>query len=93
MVYRVTKGGIRFISDELAMTFLNQFKLPVSYDVGTELLSTFQQDKATHISDHIQDWQRWKRLIKAYIPPEFLLERFLKSFLPYITKDVSTSRV
>jgi hypothetical protein len=32
-------------------------------------------------------------LIKAYIPPEFLLEWFLKSLLPYISKDVSTSRV
>jgi hypothetical protein len=32
-------------------------------------------------------------LIKAYIPPEFLLEWFLKSLLPYISKDVSTSGV
>ena len=63
------------------------------YDVGTELLSTFQQDKATHISYHIQEWHRWKRLIKAFIPPEFLLEWFLKSLLPYIVKDVSTSGV
>ena len=40
--------------DDLAMNFLNHFQLPVRYDVGTELLSTFQQDKDTHISDHIQ---------------------------------------
>jgi hypothetical protein len=53
----------------------------------------FHQDKATHILDHIQKWPRWKRLIKAYIPLEFLLEWFLKSLLPYILKDVSTSRV
>jgi hypothetical protein len=32
-------------------------------------------------------------LIKAYIPPEFLLEWFLKYLLPYISKDVSTSGV
>jgi hypothetical protein len=32
-------------------------------------------------------------LIKAYIPPEFFLEWFLKSLLPYISKDVSTSGV
>ena len=75
------------------MTFLNHFQLPVHYDVGTELLSTFQQDKATHISDHIQEWHRWKRLIKAFIPLEFLLEWFLKSLLPYIMKDVSISGV
>ena len=79
--------------DDLAMTFLNHFQLPVRYDVGTELLSTFRQDKATHISDHIQEWRRRKRLIKAFIPPEFLLEWFLKSLLPYIVKDVSTSRM
>ena len=54
---------------------------------------TFWQDKATHISDHIQEWRRRKRLIKAFIPPEFLLEWFLKSLLPYIAKDVSTSGV
>ena len=29
-------------------------------------------------------------MIKAFIPPEFLLEWFLKSLLPYIVKDVPT---
>ena len=43
--------------------------------------------------DHIQEWRRWKSLIKATIPPEFLLEWFRKSLLPYISKDVSTSGV
>ena len=56
-------------------------------------MSTFREDKATHISDHIQEWQRWKRLIKATIPPEFLLEWLLKSLLLYISKDKSTSGV
>ena len=32
-------------------------------------------------------------MIKAFIPPEFLLEWFLKSLLPYIAKDVFTSGV
>ena len=79
--------------DDLAMTFLNHFQLPVRYDIGTELLSTFQKDKATHISNHIQEWRRRKRLIKSFIPSKFLLEWFLKSLLPYIAKDVSTSEV
>ena len=79
--------------DDLAMTFLNHFQLPVRYDVGIELLSTLQQDKATHISDHIQEWCTWKRLIKYFIPLKFFLEWFLKSLLPYIMKDVSTSGV
>ena len=75
--------------DDLAMNFLNHFQLPVHYDVGTKLLSTFQQDKATDISNHIQEWRRRKRLIKAFIPLEFLLEWFLKSLFPYIAKDLS----
>ena len=79
--------------DDLAMTFLNHFQLLVCYNIGTELLSTFRQDKATHISDHIQEWRRGKRLIKSFTPLEFLLEWFLKFLLPYIAKDVSTSRV
>ena len=79
--------------NDLDITFLNHFQLPLHYEVGTELLLTFQQDKATHIPDHIQEWHRWKRLIKAFIPPKFLLKWFLKSLLPYIAKDVSTSRV
>ena len=32
-------------------------------------------------------------MIKAFIPLEFLLEWFLKLLLPYIAKDVSTSKV
>jgi hypothetical protein len=77
----------------MVLVFLNHFQLLVHYDVGIELMSTFRQDKSTHISDHIQEWCRRKRLIKAYIPLEFLLEWFLKSLLPNISKDVSTSGV
>ena len=46
-----------------------------------------------HISDHIQEWHRRKRLINAFTPPEFLLEWFLKYLFPYIAKDVSTSKM
>jgi hypothetical protein len=86
-------GGMYKTFNQMVLVFLNHFQLSVRYDVGIELLSAFRQDKATHISDHIQEWRRWKRLIKAYIPPEFLLEWFLKSLQPYISKDVSTSGV
>ena len=78
---------------DLASAFLSHFQLPVRYDFGTNLLSIFRQNKATHILDHIQEWRRRKSLIKATIPLEFLLEWFLKSLLPYISKDVSTSGV
>jgi hypothetical protein len=86
-------GGTYINFNQMVLVFLNHFQLLVRYDVDIELLSAFHQDKATHISDHIQEWHRWKRLIKAYIPLEFLLEWFLKSLFPYISKDVSTSRV
>ena len=72
MVYRVT-GGDYAMFDDLSMNFINHFQLLVRYDIGTELLVTFLQDKSTHISDHIQEWCRWKRMIKAFLPPEFLL--------------------
>ena len=61
--------GAFVLFDDLAMTSLNHFQLPVRYDVGTELLSTFWQDKATHIRNHTQEWCRWKSLIKDFIPP------------------------
>ena len=44
--------------DDIAMNFLNHYQLPVRYDVGIEPLSNFQQDKAMHIPDHIQEWRR-----------------------------------
>lgn len=86
-------GGSFTSFANLANIFLNHFQLPIRYDAGTELLGTFRQDKATHISDHIQEWRRRKRLIKAKIPPEYRLEWFLKSLQPEISKDVSMSGV
>jgi hypothetical protein len=40
----------------LAMAFLNHYQLPIHYETGTEILSSFKQTKATHISDHIHEW-------------------------------------
>jgi hypothetical protein len=78
---------------ELAMAFLNHFQLPVRYDAGTELLTNFEHTTTDHISDHIQEWRHWKSLIKVPVPPAFLLEWFLKSLVPQLSKDVATSRV
>ena len=75
------------------MAFLNHFQLPVRYDIGTKLLENFEQTKADHISDHIREWRRQKSLIKVPIPPTFLLEWFLKSLVPHLSKDVATSGV
>ena len=54
---------------DLATTFLNHFQLLVWYDAGTDILSTFQKNKATHIYDHIQEWRRRKSMINENIPP------------------------
>jgi hypothetical protein len=67
--------------------------LLVRYDADLELFSALHQDKATHISNHIQEWSKWKRLIKAYIPQYFLLKWLLKYLFSYISKDVSTFRI
>jgi hypothetical protein len=78
---------------ELVMAFLNHFQLPVRYDAGTELLANFEQTTADHISDHIREWRCRKSLIKVPVPPAFLLEWFLKSLVPQLSKDVATSGV
>jgi hypothetical protein len=79
--------------NQIVLVFLNHFELSVHYNANIELMSSLLQDKATHILDHIQEWRRRKRLIKAYIPLEFMLERFLKYLFPCISKDVSKSKV
>jgi hypothetical protein len=73
------------------MVFLNHFQLPVRYDVGIELLAKLEKTKADHISDHIQEWWHRKSLIKVPVPPTFLLEWFLNSLVPQLSKDVAMS--
>jgi hypothetical protein len=75
------------------MAFLNHFQLPMRYNAGTKLLANLSQTKVDHIYDHIQEWRIRKSLIKVPIPPAFLLEWFLKSLVPYLSKDVATSGV
>jgi ribosomal protein L44E len=75
------------------MVFLNHFQLPVRYDANTELVANFEQTKADHISNHIQEWRHQNSLIKVPIPPAFLLEWFLKSLVPQLSKDVTMSGV
>ena len=41
MEYIELPMGAFALFDDLAMTFLNHFQLPVHYDVGIEILSTF----------------------------------------------------
>ena len=56
--YIQLSGGTYRTFNDLNITFLNHFQLPVHYDASIELLSTFRQEKAMHISYHIQEWHR-----------------------------------
>ena len=57
--------------------------------MGTDLLTSLSQNTSTHISDHIHEWRRQRRLIKAPIPDQLLADWFTKSLLPPISRDVA----
>ena len=75
--------------NNLAMAFLTHFQLPIRYETGTDLLTSLRQSNSTHISDHIHEWRRRRRLIKAPIPDQILADWFTKSLLPPISRDVA----
>ena len=76
----------------LAMVFLTHFQLVIRYDTGTKLLNSLRQSTSTHIYDHIHEWRRHRRLIKVEIPYQFLVDWFLKSLFPTLSKYVAMSR-
>jgi hypothetical protein len=84
-----------FFSDfnTLAMSFLTHYQLPIHYDIGTNILTSFKQSKGTHISDHIHEWRRRRRLIKLELPDQLLEEWFTKSFVNEIGKEISMGGV
>ena len=70
--------------------FLQYFQLLVRYDEGVEILLSFRQNTATHITDHIHEW-RWRRsLCKIQLDYKIFLDWILKTFLLPITKDVTS---
>ena len=73
----------------LATIFLTHFQLPIRYETGTNILTSLRQNTSTHISDHIQEWRRRRRLIKDPIPNQLLADWFTKSLLPPIYRDVA----
>jgi hypothetical protein len=60
-------GGTYKNFNQMVLVFLNHFQFLVHYDFVIELFSALLLEKATHISDHIQEWHRGKRLIKALL--------------------------
>ena len=73
----------------LATVFLTHFQLPIRYETRMELLTNFKQTNATHISDHIHEWHRRRRMVKTFFPDQLLVELFINSLLPSIIEDVA----
>ena len=73
----------------LETVFPTHFKLPIHYEMGTNILNSLWQNTSTHISDHIHEWRRQRRIIKAPIPDQLLTDWFTKSLLPPIARDVA----
>jgi hypothetical protein len=70
------------------MAFLTHYQLPIQYETGTRILSSFKQCSTTHIFDHIHEWRRRRRLIKVPLPDQLLAEWFTESLIGPITHDV-----
>ena len=73
----------------LETIFLTHFQLPIHYEIGTDLLNLLHQNTSTHISNHNYEWRRQRRLIKAPIPDQLLVDWFKKSLLPPISLYVA----
>ena len=75
----------------LSKVFLSYFKLPLRYDTSIELLTTFFQNSATRLSNHVQEWHRRQSLCRA---PTFddrvYMDWFLKIIFPSIGKYVAS---
>jgi hypothetical protein len=56
-------------------------------------LSSFKQSSCNHISDHIHEWRRRRRLIKVPLPNQILAEWFTKSLIGPIARDVTMGGV
>jgi len=73
----------------LAMDFLTHYQLQIQYETGTKILRSFKYSSSTHISYHIHEWRRRRRLINIPLPDQLLVEWFTKSLIGHIAHDVS----
>ena len=73
----------------LETVFITHFWFPIRYEMGADILTSLWQNTSTHIFDHIHEWRRWRRLIKAPILDQLLADWFTKSLLPPIARDVA----
>ena len=73
----------------LETVLITHFQVPIHYEMDTDLLNSLRQNTSTHISNHIHEWRRRRRLIKAPIPDKLFVDWFTKYLLPPITRDVA----
>ena len=71
----------------LASMFLQYFQLLVRYDEGVEILLSSRK-KTTHIMDHIHEWWHHRSFCKIQLDDRILLDAFLSTLLPPISKDM-----
>ena len=57
------------------------------------MLTNFKQTTTTHISYHIHEWCHCRRMVKTFVRDQLLVEWFIKSLFPSITKDVAKGGV
>ena len=73
----------------LEKNFLTHFQLPICYETCTDILTSLRQNTSTCISDHIHEWRRRRRLIKAPLLDQLSPDSITKSLLPPITRYVA----
>lgn len=71
------------------MEFLTHYQLLIRYEIGIKILISFKQSSSTHISDHIHEWRRRRRLIKVPLLDQILAKWFTKSIIGPISHDFS----
>ena len=58
----------------LATNFLTHFQLPIRYETGMKLFTNFKQMTNTHISNHIHECHRHRRIVKTFVSNQILAE-------------------
>ena len=75
--------------NSLAFMFQQYFQLPIRHDEGVEILLSFRQNTAIHITDHIYEWRQRRSLYSIQLYDKIFLDWFLNTLLSPIAKDIA----
>ena len=75
--------------NSLAFMFQQYFQLPIRHDEGVEILLSYRQNTAIHITNHIYEWQRHRSLYSIQLYDKIFLDWFLNTLLSPIAKDIA----